>query len=298
MRHNKDILWKWLMEWVSDDLLRFVFPDADQVFDLDKGFDYLDKELTEMYPELDRKMDVRFVDKLVKVFLKDGGEEWVLIHIEIQDKTKAEDRPLFPERMLRYFIRCLDRYRRPVAAIAIFCGPDGSEIKSTYRYEFMGTRLEYSYNAIRILDYTDEELGKSDNPFAWVILAAKHALLRGKDLDGKLLEGKLFIFRKLYENGIFERRKLQAVLKFLDNYVRFEKPETNRIFKERIDEITHKQNTMDIFEAVEEMKIEEKLQEVVRNLLMGTEFSDDKIAGLAGVSIDFVREVKEDLNNK
>ena len=82
MRHDKDILWKGLLEWVFDDLLRFVFPEADKVFDMQKGFGFLDKELAELYPEPEKESDTRVVDKLVKVFRKDGGEEWVLIHIE------------------------------------------------------------------------------------------------------------------------------------------------------------------------------------------------------------------------
>jgi hypothetical protein len=103
MRHNKDILWKGLLEWVFDDLLRFVYPNADEVFDMQKGFGFLDKELAEMYPEPEKKTDVRAVDKLVKVFRKGGGEEWILTHIEVQDYTKRKERPFFPERMFRYF---------------------------------------------------------------------------------------------------------------------------------------------------------------------------------------------------
>ena len=103
MLHNKDILWKGVLEWVFEDLLRFVFPEADRVFDIQKGFGFLDKELAEMYPEPEKKTNVRVVDKLVKAFRKDGKEEWVLIHIEIQDQTKVKERPLFPERMFRYF---------------------------------------------------------------------------------------------------------------------------------------------------------------------------------------------------
>jgi hypothetical protein len=83
MRHNKDILWKGLLEIVFDDLLRFVFPDADQVFDLQRAFVFLDKELAEMYPEPEKESDVRVVDKLVKVFRRDGAEEWLLVHVEI-----------------------------------------------------------------------------------------------------------------------------------------------------------------------------------------------------------------------
>jgi hypothetical protein len=289
MRHNRDILWKAVLEWVMDDLLRFLYPNADQVFDLEKSFVFLDKELAELEPEADKKAEVRFVDKLVKVWRKDGKEEWVLIHIEVQDQTKPADRALFGERMFRYFYRCFDRYRKPVAAIGIFCGPDGRLLPVCYNYDFMGTRLLYEYNTIRILDYADEELLNSPNPFAWVILIAKKALVRGKDLDNKILKGKLFIFRKLYENGLFERQKIKAILQFLERYIRFENPE-------EIDLITGKQNTMDIFEIAADMKVEERLGEVVANLLKVTDFSDDKIASIAKVSLDFVKEVKEGIH--
>lgn len=234
----------------------------------------------------------------------------MLIHIEVQDKTKSRDRPFFPERMFRYFYRCFDRYRKPVAAIAIFTGPDGKRLPDSFEYVFMKTRLHYYYNTLCILDYSDKELGESDNPFAWVVLAAKKALLQGKDLDQKLLAGKLFIFRKLYENGIFEKRKMQAILTFLDNYVRFKNSETNRIFRNEIDKYTGKKNTMDIFEQVAEMKWEEGLKEgrrkglreatekSVRLFLANTEFSVEKIASLVEVSIAFVKKLSKEVRAK
>jgi hypothetical protein len=102
---------------------------------------YLDKELAELYPEPEKKSNTRVVDKLVKVFRKDGAEEWVLIHIEAQGETKSEDRPFFSERMFRYFYRCLDKYRRPIAAIALFTGPDARRMpgsKITGYFDFSG----------------------------------------------------------------------------------------------------------------------------------------------------------------
>ena len=298
MQHNKDKLWKGILEWVLDDLLRFVFPNAEEVFDLDKRIVYLDKELAALDPEPGKTASTRFADNLAKVYRKDGGEEWVLVHVEVQDKTAATGRPMFPERMFRYFYRCFDRHQRPVVAIAIFCGPDGKLLEGCYKYEFMNTRVQYEYNTLCILDYSDNELQESENPFAWVVLAAKDALLSGKDLDSRLLEGKMFIFRKLYEKRVFQRRKLQAVLRFFDCYVRFENPETNRIFRDKIDEFTHKKNTMDIFKVATEIEVEERVAEVVRNLLTETEFSDEKIAKLAGVSVEFVEEVKVDMKKK
>jgi hypothetical protein len=67
MRRKNDQLWKGVLEEVFDDLLRFVFPEAGKVFDMQRKFEYLDKELNELVPEPDKKSDIRFVDKLVKV---------------------------------------------------------------------------------------------------------------------------------------------------------------------------------------------------------------------------------------
>jgi predicted transposase YdaD len=295
-----------LLECVCDDLLRFVFPEADQVFDMQKEFRFLDKELAEMYPEPEKKTDTRYVDKLVKVYRRDGREEWVLIHLEVQADTKAKDRPLFPERMFRYFYRIFDRYRRPVTAIAIFTGRDGKKLSNTFGYDFLNTRLLYQYNTIRILDFSDEDLAKSKNPFALVVMVAKQALLKGKDLDKKLLEGKLFIFRKLYQGDLFGKRKMQAILTFLDNYVQFEKPENNRKFRREVDKYTGKKNTMDIFEQVAEMKRQEGIQEglqkgvekSVRALLANTEFSVEKIASLVEVPITLVKKLSKEVRAK
>jgi hypothetical protein len=100
----------------------------------------------------------------------------------------------------------------------------------------------------------------------------------------------------LYEGGIFEKRKLQAILTFLDNYVRFENPEYNRKFSNKIDKITHQKNTMDIFEQVAEWRPEEAreegLEKAVKVLLANTEFSVEKIASEVGVSVSFVERIK------
>jgi predicted XRE-type DNA-binding protein len=48
---------------------------------------------------------------------------------------------------------------------------------------------------------------------------------------------------------------------------------------------------MDIIEQVKEMRIEEALEPVVKNLLTETDFSVKKIAEIAGVSDAFVEEV-------
>ncbi|MBB5440099.1 hypothetical protein HDC92_003797 [Pedobacter sp. AK017] len=74
-RRRDDFLWKAIFEDISEDFIRFFFPDADTLFDMEKKFEYLDKEFDSFFPnEEDGTGRVRYVDKLVKVFLKDGAE--------------------------------------------------------------------------------------------------------------------------------------------------------------------------------------------------------------------------------
>jgi hypothetical protein len=83
MKRN-DILWKSMLEDIFDDFLRFFFVNAEELFDLERGFEYLDKELEQLFPPEGDQWSPKYVDKLVKVYNKCGLEEWVLIHIEVQ----------------------------------------------------------------------------------------------------------------------------------------------------------------------------------------------------------------------
>ena len=302
-RRQNDILWKGMLEGVFGDLLQFVFPRAEQIFDLKRGFEFLDKELGAMNPKPGRKSDTRFVDKLVKVYQWDGSEEWVLCHVEVQGADDKE----FAKRMFKYYARIFDRFDKPLTAIAIFTGKDGKKLPSMYVRKYEGAELTYKYNTLCILDYTDRSLATNRNPFALVMLAAKKALLGGKNLDEALLKEKLAIAKLLIRRGYGEA-KTNGILSFLHNYVRFEKPELNRIFEEEIDRLTGKANTMGIIEQVKQMKLDEARAEAraearkeeadrnkrvfVTNLLSNTSFSVKKIADLAGVSEAFVNRVK------
>ena len=119
MKHN-DLLWKAALEDLFDDFLRFFYPGADQLFDLEKDFEYLDKELEQLFPPDQDKYAPRYVDKLVKVFTKQGTEEWILIHVEVQS-YKDHD---FAKRMFQYYYRILDQYDKPITAFAIFADSD------------------------------------------------------------------------------------------------------------------------------------------------------------------------------
>ena len=310
-----------MLEEVFEDLLRFVDPKIGKELDLKRGVEFLDKELAEMYPEPEKKSSTRVVDKLVKVYLRDGSEKWMLLHVEVQGRNENG----FAERMHRYYYRLLDRYGRDVAALAILTGRDGKNVPDKYERRTFWGRVLYEYKTLCITDYTEDELVASDNPFAVVMLVAKEALmkLKGSDeeIDAALLEHKLMIVNLLHGKGLFSEHKINAIMIFLENYVRFKKPETNRIFRKRVDQKTGKKNTMGIIEQLTEIKAEEALEKgrkegrkegreetkekvriaqerSVKAFLNNTEFSMSKIAELVGVPVSFVKKVKESLRPK
>jgi hypothetical protein len=318
MRPKYDILWKGMIEEVMEDLLLFVEPGIGSELDLERGFVYLDKELVEIYPEPDQPSKTRVVDKLVKSFLRDGSEHWVLLHIEVQAKNNKD----FAGRMFNYFIRLFSKYGRSVAAIAVLTGKDGSKMSAAYEDRCLWMRARYEYKTLAITDYPDEVLAASTNPFAVVMMVAKETLLQVKggeeERDNVLLEQKLRIVRLLKERmEVFGERKTRAILTFLKNYVVFKKPETNRNFMEQADQLLGKSKTMGIFEQLAEIKHQEGVEEgiqigkqegkqenlqalerAIRALLDNTEFSSEKIAELVEVPIDLVQKVKNDLSMK
>jgi hypothetical protein len=289
-----------MIEEVMEDLLLFVEPAIGEDLDLERGFEFLDKELMEIYPEPDQPANTRVVDKLVKAFLRDGSEHWMLLHIEVQAKNNKD----FARRMFHYFIRLFSKYGRPLAAVAVLTGRDGGNMPAAYEDRCLWMRARYEYKTLAIIDYPDEMLEASTNPFAVVLLVAKEALLQVKgteeERDSVLLEQKLRLVRLLKERmEVFGERKTRAILVFLKNYVVFKKQETNRNFMEQADQILGKSKTMGIFEQLAEIKEQEARMEgkmeSVRLFLANTEFSNAKIAELVGVPIDLVDKVKKEM---
>jgi len=90
-----------------------------------------------VYPEVEES-NARVVDKLVKVFLRDGIERWILLHVEVQGNNGKQ----FPGRMFEYFVRLYKR-GRPVAAIAVLTGKDGRKRPGIFEDRCLWTCVRY-----------------------------------------------------------------------------------------------------------------------------------------------------------
>jgi hypothetical protein len=102
--------WQEVLERYFQDCLALFLPQAHADIDWGQPPVFLDKELRQVTP--DAELGLRRVDKLARVWRRDGAEAWVLIHVEVQSQAEAE----FAERMYVYNYRLYDRFRRRVAS--------------------------------------------------------------------------------------------------------------------------------------------------------------------------------------
>ena len=243
--NRNDLLWKGVLEDLFDDFLRFFYPNANELFDFNKGFEYLDKELEQLFPPEDDSYAPRYVDKLVKVFTVSGDEEWILVHVEVQGYADRD----FAKRMFQYYSRIFDQYDKPITAFAIFADTNKNFHPRYYEREFLGTRLYYSYNSYKIIDQNDAELEASNNPFAMAVLSAKISLSRPALNDQQLFAAAYDLAKRLLIKQI-PKQKIRKVMSFLRYYLRFENPEISAKFVKELNVLTERSITMGIEELI------------------------------------------------
>ncbi|WP_164126138.1 hypothetical protein [Sphingobacterium luzhongxinii] len=229
-RRVDDPLWKSILEQTFSHFLQFMFPDADQVFDLNRPFDYLDKEFESLFPPEGNGKGIRYVDKLVKVFLKDGSEQFVLCHVEVQSSRGKGD---LAERMYQYFYKISDRYKVPVTAIAILADSNKNYRPTVYIQQFMGTVLRYDFNCYKVLDQDETTLRANANPFSVVVLTALLAILHKNTTDEELKGIKHDLYEEMIKRKM-DKNTRQGLYNFLTYYVSFDNQGSLSIFEEEI----------------------------------------------------------------
>jgi tetrahydromethanopterin S-methyltransferase subunit G len=142
------------------------------------------------------------VDRLVQVWLKDGSEQWVLVHVEIQSQQDA----LLPKRLFEYYFRAFDLFDgRSLTCLAIL-GDEVADWKpQSFSAGWWGTRVVFEFRVNKLLEYADRqaELEQIRNPFARFVLAHLKTVATQGDYESRL-EWKVRIIQGLYDMGVSE----------------------------------------------------------------------------------------------
>lgn len=306
----QDILWKKIIEQLFPDFVVFFLPELAQRVDFSKPYQFLDKEFETLAINTYGKQGRKHVDKLVKVFLKEGHEQWVLIHTEIQGYHDK----LFQQRMFTYFYRIFDRYQQKIAAIAIFTDDRTDWSPDRFEYKFAETELLYRYPVYKILDQNENGLIASDNPFAQVVLATLYALQTKRKGDPFKFQFKLELTQLLFKKG-FPSAKIKAVFDFLDCLLSLDDPLLQEQFFE---EAKHMATTQEQIEMIGDFQkvamrrgeamglekglekglqqgLEKGLQEAqvsIARKMLAENMDEQLIAKLTGLSISAIQGLK------
>ncbi len=207
---EQDSPWKEVLENLFEDFLSFFFPDLHRDIDFSQPVEFLENELQPIAVE--SETGKRVVDKLVKVFLRNGDERWLLIHVEIQGYQEKN----FPERMYIYNYRIFDKFRRDVISLAVLTDDNPDFRPSAYSRAGWGCEMLFRYPLIKLIDYRDciQELEANPNPFAMVVRAFLRTLETEGNFEERYIWKKRFLLA-LYECGL-ERETIRMLYKFID----------------------------------------------------------------------------------
>lgn len=175
-------------------------PNAFAEIDWTKKFDFLDKELASITPESELKN--RVVDKLVKVWLKEGGETWLLVHVEVQTQSDK----YFAQRMYTYHYRLFDHYGKEVVSFAILADDNPHWRPKEYHEKRWDYELLMRFPIIKLLDY--------EQRWSKIMMAMLKELTTRKNLQNRL-ETKIQLSLALYEQG-YSALEIVRLIRFYD----------------------------------------------------------------------------------
>ena len=225
---NEDSVWKEMLEGYFEEFLGFFFPHIHRDIDWSQGYECLKEELEPILR--DGPLRERRVDLLVKVFRRDGGEAWILIHVEVQGYYEKE----FEERVLVCNHRVRERYRREVVSLAVLTDDRPSWRPNEFRLERWDFAHVLRFPMVKLLDYRTKraELESDPNPFALVVMA--HLETQAAATDAERLQAKLGLIRRLYQRG-YGRDDIIHLFRFIDWLLVLPadlEPETERVIAE------------------------------------------------------------------
>lgn len=239
----RDELWKSILEDLFEPCVYFFYPEEAQLVDWSRQPEFLDKELRRIVAK--SEAPGRVADKLVKIWLLDGSERWMLIHIEVQGYPEMS----FARRMYDYRVRIKEKYGTDVVALAILTDESPSFRPSAYIERTWDNELIYRFRAYKLLDHHPSSFPEPDNPFSIVMETAFYSLRPNKLDDEGLLEIKKKLMRNLLKRGLSRQRVLN-VLHFIDEYVHFGESKFQATFEAELDKVFKIEKTMSTYELV------------------------------------------------
>ena len=221
-----DSPWKEALERYLPDFLALLFPEAHAGIDWSQGYEFLDKELQQV--ARDAELGRRLADKLVRVVDRQGREDWLLIHIEVQGGAAAD----LAERLFVYNYRIYDRHRRPVVSLPVLADERPEWRPHHFGWRRWGCEVGIRFPSVKLLDYRARwaELEASTNPFA-VVIQAHLKTQETRQAPEARYQAKLALAKGLYRRG-WGRGDILELFRFIDWMLRLPEELEHRLWSE------------------------------------------------------------------
>ncbi len=254
---NQDGVWKEAIEYYFEYFLTFFFPEVAADVDHQRGYEFLDKELAEI--SQGGEVGGRIADVLVKVYLKDGSERWLVIHVEVQGYWEQD----FARRMFTYNYRAFDRYGVDVVSLAVLADRYPDYRPRRFEVSHWGFRCLFEFPIAKVLDYRErwEELEASDNPFAVVVMAHLKEQEAKREGDEYRFHWKMRLVRMLYERG-YSKGDVLLLYRFIDGLMELPKPLARQFHRELIE--YEEEKKMPFITTAERIGIEKGIQQGIQ----------------------------------
>jgi hypothetical protein len=205
-----DSPWREALDVYLPLFLAFFFPRAYADIDWSRGYETPETELQQVVREA--ALGPHRADKLVKVWLRDGQESWILIHVEVQSQEEVE----FPRRMFTYNTRIFDLYNRTVVSLAVLGDDRAGWRPNRFRYGRWGCNVGIRFPVVKLLDYAAdvEALEANPNPFAALVLAHLKTMETRHDPNARRV-WKVRLIKGLYERGL-SKQDVGALFRIID----------------------------------------------------------------------------------
>lgn len=205
-----DSPWKEALDEFFESFVVFYFPEVHAEIDWSRGHESLDKEFQQLVPEAETGRQT--VDKLVRVWLRDGTETWVLLHVEVQTTYESD----FPERVYLYNARVYERYRQDAVSLVVLVDERPSWRPTFFRRGKLGCVVTIEYPVAKLLDFAgrEDELLRDTNPFAALTVAHLKAQ-ETRNEDDERFAWKIRLVRALYDLG-WKKERIRRVFRLID----------------------------------------------------------------------------------
>ena len=151
---NHDSPWKVTVEKLTRSFLEVTFPDVAAGIDWSVEPKSLEQELLEITPA--SEIWAKRVDKLLKVRLLDGTDQWLYLHIEVQMRYD----PDLPKRLFIYHYRIFDKHGVSPLTLAILGDSSRKWRPTSYQYQSLGCGITFHFRICKTIDFK----GKLDDP--------------------------------------------------------------------------------------------------------------------------------------